>query len=113
MALAGMILGYVFTTFIVVYVVFAGIVLMAMGHQVSDVFKTIQSQLNAAELTNSADQSATTPDQTTNASDQTTPAPAMTNSPDQSTNSAPPATNSADSSTNSPPASTNAAPVNQ
>jgi hypothetical protein len=129
MALAGMILGYVFTTLIVIYLV-SIVVLLSMGNNVKDIFKTINAQLNAAQAaqsTNSADQNATTPDQTTNAPDQTTPAPAPTNTPDQSTNSAPAATNAPDQSTNSPassaPASTpstnapdsttNAAPMNQ
>jgi cytoskeletal protein RodZ len=138
MAMAGMILGYVFTTLIVIYLI-SIVVLLSMGNNVKDIFKTINAQIEAAQATNSADQSATTPDQTTNAPDQTTPtpantpdqstnsAPAATNTPDQSTNSAPAATNSPDQSTNSAPAttnsptpstnapesSTNAAPMNQ
>lgn len=113
MAMAGMILGYVFTTLIVLYII-AIVVLIAMGNDVSNVFKTLNAQLNAAQSTNSADQSATNSDQTTNAPDQSapTPTPAMTNSPDQSTNSAPATTNSADSSTNSSTPSTNAPPTN-
>ena len=84
MALAGMILGYIITALFVLYLI--GIVgLVAIGGK--DIFKTITSQINAAQSTNSADQSAT-------------------NSPDQSTN-------SPDSSTNSPASSTNAAPMNQ
>jgi len=106
MAMAGMILGYVFTTLIVIYLI-SIVVLLSMGNNVKDIFKTINAQLNAAQATNSADQSATTPDQTTNAPEQTTPAPATTNTPDQSTNSAPAATNTPDQSTNSAPAVTN------
>ncbi|MCE0521939.1 MAG: DUF4190 domain-containing protein [Methylacidiphilales bacterium] len=114
MALAGLILGYVFTAFSILYLSIVGIsVLIALGNQVKGVSQTIQAQLNSAEATNSADQSA-------NAPDQTAPAPATTNSPDQSTNSAPASTNAPDSSTNSPTpstnapdSSTNAAPVNQ
>jgi len=100
MALAGMILGYVFTTLIVLYLIF---IVGFFAMEGKDIFKTINAQLNAAQATNSADQSALIPDQTTNA-----PAPATTNSPDQSTNSAPAATNSPDSSTNTPTPSTNA-----
>jgi uncharacterized membrane protein len=123
MALAGMILGYVFTTLIVLYLI-AIVVLIAMGHQVQDVFKTIQAQENA-DTTNSADQPASSSDQTTNAADQTTnstdqPAAAPATSPDQSTNSATatPATpdqstTNSDTSTNSAPASTNTAPMSQ
>jgi hypothetical protein len=106
MALAGMILGYVFTTLIVIYLI-SIVVLLSMGNNVKDIFKTINAQIEAAQATNSADQSVTTPDQTTNAPDQTTPAPATTNTSDQSTNSAPAATNSPDQSTNSAPAATN------
>ncbi len=112
MAMAGMILGYVFTTLIVLYIIFV-VVLVAMGSQVKDVFKTIQAQQNAAQSTNSADEPATT-----NAPDQSPAAPAATNSSDQSTNSAPSTTNNADSSatssapsTNAPDTTTNAAPV--
>ena len=123
MALAGVILGYVFTTLIVLYLI-AIVVLIAMGHQVQDVFKTIQAQENA-DTTNSPDQSASSSDQTTNAAGQSTnstdqPAAAPVNSPDQSTNSATatPATpdqstTNSDSGTNSPPATTNAAPMSQ
>jgi uncharacterized membrane protein len=114
MAMAGMILGYVFTTLIIVYLVFVVVIFLTVG---KGAFSTIESQIaqaqaaaqaaQAAQATNSADQSATNSDQTTNAPDQTTPAPAATNSPDQSTNSAPAAANSPDQSTNSAPAATN------
>jgi hypothetical protein len=127
MAMAGMIIGYVITALTVAYLVLVCVVFASMGNQVKDIFKTINSQLAAAQATNSADQSATNSDQTTNATDSNTPAPATTNSapastnsPDQSTNSAPATTNSADSSTNTPTPSTNAsgsttnaAPMNQ
>ena len=114
MALAGAILGYVFTALIAIYLI-AIVVLLSLGHQVQDVFKTIQAQENAS--TNSADLSATPSDQSTNSPDQSTATPS-TNSPDQSTNSATatPATpdqstNSA--STNAPDSTTNAAPASQ
>jgi hypothetical protein len=122
LAMAGMILGYVSLTFFVLYIV-AVIVLVALGNNVKDVFKTIQAQENAAESTNS-DTSSTPSDQTTN-SDQPTATP--TNSPDQSTNNATAtpttpdqSTNSTDSSatnstpaSNAPDSSTNAAPMSQ
>jgi hypothetical protein len=104
MALAGLILGYVFTVLLPVISIIAIAVLIALGNQVKSVFSTINSQLATEQATNS-------PDQTTNAPDQSTPAPATTNSPDQSTNSAPASTNSP--STNASDSSTNAAPVNQ
>jgi len=122
MALAGMILGYVFTTLIVLYLV-AIVVLIAMGNNVKDVFKTIQAQENAAQTTNSDEQPTTNAapsDQSTNSSDQSTnsamAAPASPDqstsnatatpaSPDQSTNSATPSPNAPDSSTNAAPAS--------
>jgi len=106
MAMAGMILGYIFTTLIVIYLV-GIVVLIAMGNNVKDVFKTIEAQENAAQSTNSADQSATNSDQTTNAPDQSTPTPVPATSPDQSTNSAPATTNTPDQSTNSASATTN------
>jgi len=106
MAMAGMILGYVFTTLIVIYLI-SIVVLLSMGNNVKDIFKTINAQIEAAQATNSADQSASSSGPITNAPEQTTPAPATTNSPDQSTNSAPATTNSPDQSTNSAPATTN------
>jgi uncharacterized membrane protein len=102
MALGGMILGYVFTALIVIYLVCV-VVLIALGSQVKAVFKTINSQVESAQMTNSADSSATVPDQTTNSPDQSATMPSTTNSPDQSTNSAPTGTNSPDQTTNSPP----------
>jgi hypothetical protein len=123
MAMAGMILGYVITTLTVAYFILVFVVLASMGNQVKDVFKTINAQIEAAEATNSADQSATNSDQTTNIPDQSTPAttnspdqstnsaPATTNSPDQSTNSSDSSTNSSTPSTNAPDSSTNAAPM--
>jgi xanthosine utilization system XapX-like protein len=121
MAKAGMILGYIFTALMVLIPIVAIVVLIALGNQVKDTFKTINAQIAAAQAeqsTNSADQSGTVPDQTTNAPDSSTPAPATTNTPDQSTNSAPATTNSPDSSTNSSTpsttdSSTNAAPMSQ
>jgi hypothetical protein len=121
LAMAGMIIGYIITTLTVAYFVIVFVVLASMGNQVKDVFTTINAQLKAAEAaqaTNSADQSATNSDQTTNAPDQNSPTPAPTNSPDQSTNNAP-ATNSPDASatnapsTNAPDSPTNAAPMSQ
>ena len=95
MAMAGMILGYVFTTLIIIYII-SIIVLVSMGSQVKDIFKTITSQIAAAQAAQSAGNSdeSTNSDQPTNAPDQTTPSATPTNSPDQSTNS--------DSSTNAP-----------
>ncbi len=110
MAMAGMILGYFVTALVIAYLILVFVVFASMGNQVKNVFKTINAQLKAAQITNSADQSATPPDQTTNAPDQTAPAPtpAPNPTPDQSTNSAPATPASPDSSTNSPAASTNA-----
>ena len=104
MALAGTILGYLFTALIGVLYLIAIIVLIALGNQVKGTFNTIDAQLNAAQGTNSADQSTNSPG--------TRVAPATTNSSDQSTNSAPATPASTDSSTNAP-ASTNAAPMSQ
>jgi peptidyl-prolyl cis-trans isomerase B (cyclophilin B) len=106
MALAGIFLGYIITTIVVLYLILV-VVLIAMGGTAKDFLKGLSWQVNAAQATNSADQSATTPDQTTNTPEPTTPAPATTNTPDQSTNSAPAATNTPDQSTNSAPAATN------
>jgi hypothetical protein len=107
MALAGMILGYVFTTLIVIYLGCV-IVLVSMGNNVSSIFKTIDAQMKAAEAaTNSADQNPTptaTPDASTNSDQSTNSASASTNSPDSSTN-------SDSSSTNAP--SSNAPSANQ
>lgn len=108
MALAGLILGYAFTLLLPIISIIAISVLIALGNQVKDTFKTIDAQLKAAQSTNSADQSATNSDQTTNAPDQNTPTATPTNSPDQSTNSAPAAPTSPDTSTNSSTPSTNA-----
>jgi hypothetical protein len=95
-ALAGLILGYIWLPIYVMVVALS--VLIALGNQVKGTFKTINSQIaeaQAAQATNSADQSPSSPDQATNS------APASTNAPDQSTNN--PATNSADSSTTNAP----------
>jgi uncharacterized membrane protein len=106
MAMAGMILGYVFTTLIIIYII-SIIVLVSMGSQVKDIFKTITSQIaaaQAAQATSNADESSTNSDQSTNsdlstnAPDQTTSSATPTNSPSQSTNT--------DSSTNTPTATT-------
>lgn len=118
MALAGLILGYVFTTLIIIYII-SIIVLVSMGSQMKDIFKTINSQIaaaQAAQAANSSDNSSTNSDQTTNAPDQTTPTATPTNTPDQSTNSAtatPAAT--PDQSTNSSSSTTTptAAPAQQ
>ena len=118
MALAGLILGYVFTFLLPIISIVAISVLIALGNQVKDTFKTINSQLPET-ATNSPDQSATNSDQATNAPDPNTPTATPTNSADQSTNAAdqntPTATptNTPDSSTNSPDSTTNAAPMNQ
>ena len=118
MALAGLILGYVFTFLLPIISIVAISVLIALGNQVKDTFKTINSQL-AETATNSPDQSATNADQATNAPDQNTPTATPTNGADQSTNAAdqntPTATptNTPDSSTNTPDSATNAAPMNQ
>jgi len=129
MALAGLILGYVFTIALPFISIVAISVLIALGNQVKDVFSTINSQLAIEGMTNSSDQSSsdqstnssdsssTNSDQSTNSSDESTNAAPATSSPDQSTNSAPAAPASPDSSTNSPdssPASTtNSPPMNQ
>jgi len=78
MALAGTILGYVFTLLLPVISIIAISVLIALGNQVKDTFNTINAQQQA---TNSASSS----------TNQNTPA----SSPDQSTNSAPATTNAA------------------
>lgn len=92
MALAGLILGYVFTALLPFISIVAISVLIALGNQVKGVFSTIDSQLAEAAATNSDDQpSAPT--------DQTTPPPATT--PDQSTNT--PAATPSDSATNAAP----------
>ena len=106
MALAGMILGYVFTALIVLYLILFFFVFASMSKDVRTTFDTINAQLKAAEATNNAGGMATSPDQSTNSSDQST-----TNSPDQSTNSADMSTNSPG--TNAPDTSTNAPPTNQ
>jgi hypothetical protein len=125
MALAGTILGYIFTALLPVVSIIAISVLIALGNQVQGTFKTINAQLNEAQATHSDEQPSTNADSTTNAPDQSTPAPASTTTtPDQSTNSAPtntpdestnaPAqTNSSDSSTNTSTPNTNAAPMSQ
>jgi len=84
-ALAGLIIGYSITFLCVISVV-AISVLIALGNQVKGTFKTIDAQLNSAQMQNSS----TDTDQTTNSPDQSTnSAPASTNSPDTSTNAAP------------------------
>lgn len=129
MALTGLIIGYLVVGLCVISLI-AIMVLTALGAQVKNTFKQINQQLEAAQNTNSPDQSTNSdqppnltnspdssmtnsPDQTTNSSDSS-----MTNSPDQSTNSADQSTNSSDSSmtnspdqtTNSPDQNTNSAP---
>ena len=118
MALAGMILGYVFTVLFVLYLGVVGIsVLIALGNQVKSTPKTTIEAPD--QSTNSPDQSATNSDQATNAPDPNTPTATPTNGADQSTNAAdqntPTATptNAPDSSTNTPDSTTNAAPMNQ
>jgi hypothetical protein len=112
MALAGLILGYICTILLPLISIVAISVLIALGNQVKDTFKTINAQENAAQATNGADQSATPPDQSTNAPDQTAPAPASTNTSDQSARSPdssatvpPPSTSAADGGTNTAPMS--------
>jgi hypothetical protein len=111
MALAGLILGYIFSALIVLYLGIVAIsVFIALGNQTKGTFKTIDSQLKAAQ-TNDADQTPASPDQTAPI---TTPGPstnsalaAPVNAPDSS------ATNSTPS-TNAPPdGTTNAAPMSQ
>jgi hypothetical protein len=117
MALAGVILGYVFTAFGLLYIAVVGTsVLIALGNQVKPAFQTIDSQLKSDASTNSSDDSSTNSDSSTNTSDQST----TTNSPDTSTNSPDTSTNSAtatpmspDQSTNSAPDTTNAPTTNQ
>jgi hypothetical protein len=101
MALAGTILGYVFTLILPILSIIAISVLIALGNQVKGTFNTINAQLQAAQAAQATNSANASPDQSTPAS-----------SPDQSTNSAPASTNSPDSSTNSAP-STNAAPATQ
>jgi hypothetical protein len=125
MAITALVIGYLWLFIVIVCVAIS--VFTAANSNVKDVFTTINAQLKAAEAaqaTNSPDQSATNSGQTTNAPDQNT------NSPDQSTNSAPatnspdasmtnaPSTNAPDSttnapSTNAPDSATNAAPMSQ
>jgi hypothetical protein len=114
MAIAGLVLGYIFTTIIVLYIVGVLAFVFLLHNNVKDVFKTITSQIAAAQAeqaTNSADQ--TTPDQTTNAPDQTPPAPTPATTPDQSTNSTAPSMPAAAPATNAPDSTTNAAPMTQ
>jgi len=74
MAIAGTILGYVFTTFIILY--FACIMLfLILGKNVSANFKNIEAQIKAAQETNSTDENANSPDQSTNSSDSNTNSP--------------------------------------
>jgi len=77
MALAGTILGYFFTLLLPLISIIAISVLIALGNQVKDTFKTINAQLKEAEMTNNAPANSQSPDQTTNSA------------PDNSTNSAP------------------------
>ncbi len=111
MAMAGLIMGYIFTAMGVVVIPIVAIsVLIALGNQVKAVNENVQAQIQSAGATNS-DQTITVPDQSATNADQSTNAPAAV-SPDQSTNSdqstnAAPSTNSTDSSspaTNSPAA---------
>ena len=110
MALAGVILGYIFTALIGVYLI-SIVVLLSMGNNVNTVFKTIDAQIKAAEAATNAPDQNTTP--------ATTPDSSTTNNSDQSTNSAPASPSSSDSSTNSDssstnaPSSTNSAPMSQ
>src|ERR1700683_4599266 len=107
MALAGVILGYVFSAFFIVYLGVIGVsVLIALGNQV----KTAPSfQLKSDQSSNSDSQPSSNSDQTTNVPDQSASAPATL--PDQSTNNAPASTNAPDASTNAP-ASTNSPDAN-
>jgi hypothetical protein len=101
MAIAGTIMGYVFTLLIVAYLSIFGVaMLVAVGSAVKDQQK---SQIFTPTPSTNSDESTTT----NSSDDSTNSAPASTNSPDQSTNNAPASTNSADTSTNAAP-STNA-----
>jgi hypothetical protein len=102
LAITALAISYIMLA-IAILVVSAIVFLGSLHNNVQDMFKTITSQLNAAQAgnsSNSSDDSTTNTDQTTNAPDQST------NAADQSTNTptATPATNSADQSTNSPTA---------
>ena len=117
MALAGLILGYGFTILLPFISIVAISVLIALGNQVKDTFKNVQTQENAAQMTNSADQPASSTDQSTSSSAQPAVTP-TTNSADQPTNSptATPATSDQSTNsagTNAPASSTNAAPASQ
>jgi Domain of unknown function (DUF4190)/GYF domain 2 len=107
MAVAGTILGYIFTLLLPIISIVAISVLIALGNQVKGTFDTINAQLKAAQAdTNSADQNPSASDQTNSLS--ATPDSSTTNSADQSTNSALASTNSPDTSTNNDSPSTNA-----
>ncbi len=96
MALAGLVLGYVFTALIILYAIMV-LTLQALGSQMRQVFQTINVQVqnsstadqtNSASDTNSApstssDSSTNSADSTTNAPPSTSPTPA-TNSPQDS-----------------------------
>ena len=101
MAIAGLILGYVFTTLIVIYLI-SIVVLLAMGSRVNDVFKTLDAQIKQSQ----AEQAAK--DEDTN-SDQAPASPASTNAPSDSTTNAP--ASGSDSSTNSSSDSNTNAPA--
>jgi hypothetical protein len=84
MALAGMIIGYLYlAVFILAFI--AGIVLVSLGNNVQDMFKTITAQMNSAQ--SSSDDSSTNTDSSTNAPDTSTNSATAT--PDSSTNAAP------------------------
>ena len=116
MALAGLILGYVTMGFFLIYII-AIITLMSLGNQVTNVFQTIQSQLNAAAMTNSdsssTDQNSSNSDSSSTNSDTSTNAPSTT-SPDQSTtNSTPGSTDSSTNADGTKPASGDTNSANQ
>jgi cytoskeletal protein RodZ len=107
LALSGLIIGYVWLP---IYIcLFSISFLIALGQQVKGNFKTIDTQLNAVQSTNSADQTTNAPDQSTptatptNSPDQSTNSASATNTPDQSTNNSTPSTNASDSTTNAAP----------
>jgi cell division septation protein DedD len=104
MALAGTIIGYIFTALIVVYLI-SIVLLLTMSNNVKDVFKTINSQLaaqQAADATNNdSNPTPGTPVPSTNAPATTPPEPTTS---DTTTNT--PSTNAPDGSP------TNAAPMN-
>jgi len=95
MALAGMIVGYIISGLTIAYFILVFVVLASMGNQVKEVFKTITSQINAAQAANGSGNNSSSDDSSSTNSDSTT------NAPDSSTNNA----------TATPDSSTNAAPT--